>query len=170
MRKIRSAISRKTNLPAHRPRSSGFTVVELAVSICVITVCFVAFAQLVVMTSRQRYSGHTYRAAVDQLNNIVEQLSDIPPERRATGDFDSAPYELLVERALPGGRIGFECDPVPDDLETGQGRELRVFKTTVSWSDGEHRPRRSVSLSRLITLSRNVENVSPVETGGEAAE
>ena len=123
----------------------GFTLIELSAAIAVLAMCAVAFAYLVALTASDRTAERTRKMAVDQMQNVLERLAVVPPERLATGDFDKSAAESLIERSLPEGKIVFETKKV----EPGSG----VFTVTVSWSDGEQRPRREVAMFRLLPLN-----------------
>ena len=70
----------------------------------------------------------------------------MPPEKLAAGDFDKTAAESLIERSLPEGKIVFDAKKIePEGV---------VFTVTVSWSDGEKRPRREVAMFRLLDPSR----------------
>jgi len=123
----------------------GFTVVEIAAAIALLAVCAVAFAQLVALVVSERTSGRTLRMANDQVQNVLEYVSGTEPEKLVTGDFDKTPFESLIERSLPDGKIAFETKPFePDSV---------LLTVTVSWNDGDQRPRREVAMFRLLHLS-----------------
>jgi len=123
----------------------GFTLIELSAAIAVLAMCAVAFAYLVALTASDRTAERTRKMAVDQMQNVLERLAVVPPEQLAAGDFDKSAAESLIERSLPEGNIVFETKRVePDSV---------VFTVTVSWSDGEQRPRREVAMFRLLPLN-----------------
>ena len=122
----------------------GFTLVEISAAVAVLAACAVAFAYLVALTASERVSERTRQTAVDQMQNVLERLAFVPPEKLVTDDFDKAAAESLIERSLPGGKIVFDTKTIePDNI---------VFTVTVSWSDGEKRPRREVAMFRLLAL------------------
>ena len=109
-----------------------------------LAVCAVAFAQLVALSASDRVAERTRRTATDQVQNILERLAAVEPEKLAAGEFDKTPLESLIERSLPDGKVVFDTKK----LESGNV----VFIVTVSWSDGEKRPRKDVAMFRLLTL------------------
>jgi len=122
----------------------GFTLVEVSAAIALLAACAVAFAYLVALTASERTAERTRQTAVDQVQNVLERLVIVPPEQLASGEFDKTATESLIERSLPDGKIVFDTKTVePDSV---------VFAVTVSWSDGEKRPRREVAMFRLLTL------------------
>ena len=122
----------------------GFTLVEISVAVALLAVCAVAFAQLVALTASERLAERTRQTATDQVQNVLERLADLPPEKLAAGDFDTTPLETLIERSLPDGKI--ICGTKTIDSNGV------VFTVAVSWSTGEKRPRGEVSMFRLLTL------------------
>jgi len=132
----------------------GFTIVEISATIALLAVCMVLFAQLAALTSSERVSERTRKIAVDQIQNILERLAAIPPEKLAAGEFDNSIFdkkaaEELIERSLPEGKIVFDTKKVEPDSVAPNGVILTI---TVSWSDGEKRPRREAAMFRLLTL------------------
>jgi hypothetical protein len=126
-------------------KKSAFTLVEVSAAIVLLTVCMVTFAQLVVLTTSERASERTRRTAVDQLQNIMECLAATEPAKLVAGDFDKAPFELLIARSLPEGKIVFNTMTVENDHV--------IWTITVSWSGGEKRPKNEVAMFRLLALS-----------------
>lgn len=144
----------KSGLPPN-----GFTILEMVVALFLLTVCLVAFSQLVVFVTTQRVAEGTRQAAVDQLQNVFEQLSDLPDEKLAALDFDDSDYQETARRAVPDGRIEFSCNAVPwNEAEAPEVRS-RLFQAALSWDRGENRPRGTVSLFRLLTLAQEGEPV-----------
>jgi len=122
----------------------GFTIVELCAAIALLAVSALLFAQLVALTASQRVAERTRQTAVDQMQNVLERLAVVPTEKLAAGDFDKMTAESLIERSLPEGKIAFDTKTIEPDAV--------LFTVTVSWSDGETRPRREVAMFRLLTL------------------
>ena len=126
-------------------KRSGFTLIEISAAIAVLATCFIAFAYLVALTASERTYERTRQTAVDQIQNVLERLAIVPPEKLAAGEFDKTAAESLIERSLPDGKIVFDTKKIePDGV---------VFTVTVSWSDGEKRPRREVAMFCLLILS-----------------
>ena len=123
----------------------GFTLVEVSAAIALLAVCAVSFAYLVALTASERAAERTRQMAVDQVQNVLERLAIVPPEKLASGEFDTTAAESLIERSLPEGKIVFGTKKIePDGV---------AFTVTVSWSDGEKRPRREIAMFRLLSLS-----------------
>ena len=120
----------------------GFTFVEISAAIALLAVCAVVFAQLVALTTSERLADRTRQTASDQMQNVLERLAVVPSEKLAAGDFDKTPFETLISRSLPDGRIVFDMKTIEPDGA--------AFTVTVSWSNGEKRPRSEVSLFRLF--------------------
>ena len=125
-------------------KKHGFTLIEVSAAIAVLAVCAVLFAQLVALAASERVAERTRQTAVDQMQNVLEYIAATEPEKLAAGDFDKTPFESLIECSLPDGKITFEAKTFPPDNLT--------FTATVSWSDGEKRPRRKVAMFRLFHL------------------
>jgi prepilin-type N-terminal cleavage/methylation domain-containing protein len=121
----------------------GFTLVEVSAAIAVLAMCVVVFMQLIAMTTSERVAERTRRIAVDQVQNVLERLAALPAEKLAAGEFDKTAAESLIERSLPDGKIVFSTKEVESNRA--------VFTVTVSWSNGEERPRKEVSMFRLLT-------------------
>jgi len=122
----------------------GFTLVEISAAIALLAVCAIAFAQLVALSASERVAERTRQTAVDQMQNVMERLAVLPTEKLAAGDFDKTAAESLIERSLPDGKIVFDIKEIdPNSV---------VFAVTVSWSDGEKRPRKETAMFRLLTL------------------
>jgi len=125
--------------------NKGFTLIEVSAAVVLLAVCAVSLAQLVALTASERVAERTYRTATDQLQNVLERLAAMEPEKLAAGDFDKTPFEALIERSLPEGKIVFETKAFkPGSM---------ILSVTVSWSDGEQRPRKKVAMFRLFHLS-----------------
>ena len=125
-------------------KRDGFTLVEISAAIVLLAACGVAFAYLVALTASERTAERTRHTAVDQMQNVLERLALVPAEQLLAGDFDKSAAESLIERSLPDGKIIFATQAIePDSI---------LFTVTVSWSDGEKRPRREVAMFRLLTL------------------
>ena len=120
----------------------AFTLIEISAAVALLAVCALTFAQLVALTSSDRLAERTRRTAVDQMQNVLEYLAATEPEKLAAGDFDKTPFESLIERSLPDGKIKF-------DTKTLEG-DTAIFTVTVSWSDGEKRPRKNVAMFCLL--------------------
>ena len=120
----------------------AFTLIEVSAAAALLAVCAVFFAQLVALTTSERVAERTRRTATDQLQNVLERLAATEPEKLAAGEFDKEPFESLIDRSLPDGKIVFDTKK----LESGNV----IFTVTVSWSDGEKRPRKSVAMFRLL--------------------
>lgn len=136
-----------------RKSHDGFTVVEIVAALFLLTACTVAFSQLVVFVSSQRVDETIRQAAVDQLQNVLEQLDGLPVEKRVALYFDKSEYEQTTRRAVPDGKIEFSSQPA----EFNDSVQSFVFQATVSWNRGESRSRGEVSLFRLLTLDRKGE-------------
>ena len=121
----------------------GFTFVEIFAAIAVIAVCAVLFVQLVTLTASERVNERTRQQAVDQIQNALERLAILPPERLIAGDFDKNAAESLIERTLPEGRIVFDTKEAEHDNI--------IFTVAVSWCNGKGKPRREVAMFRLLT-------------------
>ncbi|MCL2710756.1 MAG: prepilin-type N-terminal cleavage/methylation domain-containing protein [Planctomycetaceae bacterium] len=121
----------------------GFTLIEMSAAIAVLAMCAIAFAYLIALTASDRTAERTRQTAVDQMQNVLERLAIVPPEKIAAGEFDKSAAESLIERSLPEGKIVFDTKMVESDGT--------VFTVTVSWSNGEKRPRREVAMFRLLT-------------------
>ena len=122
----------------------GFTIVEICAAIALLAVSALLFAQLVALTASERIAERTRKTAVDQMQNVLERLAAVPTEKIAASDFDKMTAESLIERSLPEGKIAFDTKTIEPDAV--------LFTVTVSWSDGETRPRREVAMFRLLTL------------------
>jgi hypothetical protein len=126
-----------------------------------LAVCAVSFAQLVALAASERTAERTRRTAVDQLQNVMEYLAVTEPEKIISGDFDKTPFDSLIERSLPDGKIVFETKTIGNNNINNNNIENNVMWTiTVSWSDGEKRPRKKVSMFRLY----NVKKLPPQES------
>lgn len=137
--------------PWVRARRRGFTLIELSAAVAIVFVCLVAFSQLVFQVGRESRRDRLRQAAFDRVQDALERLSLLPAPRRVALDFDRTPFDAVVRRSLPEGTIAFQCEPV--DVGTESTRiKAYLLTATVSWSDGEERPARQVSLSRLVTL------------------
>ena len=128
----------------------GFTLVEMSAAMMVLAMCFIAFAYLVALAASERTYVRTRQTAVDQMQNVLERLAIVPPEKLVAGDFDKTAAESLVERSLPDGKIVF-------DAKKFESNNV-VFTVTISWYDGEKRPRRDVAMFRLLTLEEPKES------------
>ena len=126
-------------------RRPGFTLVEISAAIALLAVCAVTFAQLVTLTTAERLAERTRRTATDQMQNVLERLANLTPEKLAAGDFDKTPLETLIERSLPDGKIVFNTKTIDS--------EYVLFTVTVSWNNVEKRPRKEAAMFRLLTLS-----------------
>ena len=124
----------------------GFTLIEVTAAMALLAVCAVSFAQLVALTTSERVAERTRRTATDQLQNVLERLAAVEPEKLTVGDFDKTPFESLIERSLPDGKIVFDTK----NIESGNV----IFTVTVSWSDGKKRPQKSVTMFRLFALEK----------------
>jgi len=137
-------------------RRNGFTVIEITAAIALLAVCAVSFAQLVALVASERASTRMQQTAHDQVQNVMEYLAGTDPEKLAAGDFDKAPFESLIERSLPDGKIVFETKPFEPDSAIEQDIAIEpdraIVTVTVSWHDGDNRPRRKVAMFRLLHL------------------
>ena len=122
----------------------GFTLIEISAAIALLAVCAIAFAQLVALITSERVAERTRQTVVDQIQNVLERLAVLPPEKLAAGDFDKTAAESLIARSLPGGKIVFDIKEIDS--------HSAVFAVAVSWSNGEKRPRKEVAMFRLLTL------------------
>lgn len=125
-------------------KKTGFTLIEVSAAIVLLAVSMLLFMQLVALTTSERAAERTRRTAVDQLQNVLERLAVLPTEQLVAGELDKTAAESLIERSLPDGKIVFETKKMDsDDI---------VFTVTVSWSDGEKRPRKKAAMFRVLTL------------------
>ena len=118
----------------------GFTIVEISAALAVLAVCALLFAQLATLIASERLRERTQQMAVDQLQNIMERFAAADFD---SGAFDRGAAESLIERALPEGTTVFDTKTLDTDTI--------IFTVTVSWSDGEKRSRREISMFRLLT-------------------
>ncbi|MDR0328133.1 MAG: prepilin-type N-terminal cleavage/methylation domain-containing protein [Planctomycetaceae bacterium] len=125
-------------------RKNAFTLIEVAAAIALLTVCMVSFAQLVALATSERVADRTRRTATDQLQNVLERLAATEPEKLMSGNFDKAPFESLIERSLPDGKIVFEAKTI-DDKD--------IWTVTVSWNSNEKQPRKEISMFRWLPRS-----------------
>lgn len=123
-------------------QNSGFTIFELVAAIFMVTVCMVAFAQLVFSTSEYRRARQTTQSAQDQLLNMLEMLDREEPEKLKNLDFDKQPFETLLAHSLPDGTVAFSVKPFSEDSD--------LLEVTVSWDAGEKRPRRELTLVKWV--------------------
>ena len=131
---------------------AAFTFVELIAAIFVVGLCIVAFAKIANTAQQQRQLGQTHQTAVDQLQNILEQLAATAPEQLAAGQSDLTPYKALIARAIPTGELTVTCEPLANDA--AEAVQTWRLDASVSWQDNAHQPRRNVSLTRLLSKSR----------------
>jgi len=124
----------------------GFTLIEVSAAAALLAVCAVTFAQLIAFAASERVAERTRRTATDQLQNVFEHLAATESQKLVAGDFDKTPFESLIERSLPDGKIVFET-------KTLESRNA-IFAVTVSWSNGEKRPRKEVAMFRLLAISQ----------------
>lgn len=130
-------------------RRTGFTVVEIIGATFLLTVAMLVFLKTAYAVIGQQRTLQEKRIAIDQLENVLELISHDPEmemkvaENRLPGDAS----RKMVQNALPDGEIVLQSQSV--DSENG----VFLLQGTVSWSDGEKRPRRSVSMVRLFTSS-----------------
>jgi len=129
-------------------KKSAFTLVEVSAAIVVLLICAVSLAQLVALAASERISERTRRTAIDQLQNVMEYLAATEPEKLIAGNFDKAPFESLIKRSLPDGKITFETKTVENNNA--------IWTITVSWSNGEKRPRKSVTMFRLYNATPTI--------------
>jgi len=120
----------------------GFTLVEIFAAIALLAVSALLFAHLVALMASERIAERTRQTAVDQMQNVWERLSVLSPDNLATDNFDKTAAESLIERSLPGGKIVFDTKRIESDVT--------IFIITVSWNDGESRPRKSVAMFWLL--------------------
>jgi prepilin-type N-terminal cleavage/methylation domain-containing protein len=125
-------------------KRDGFTLVEISAAVVVLAVCAILFAQLVALTTSVRHAERLRQTAIDQTQNILERLATVPPEKLATLDFDKTSAESLIERSLPDGNIAFATTEMEPDRV--------LFTVTVSWSNGDKKPRIEITMFRLLTL------------------
>ena len=130
----------------------AFTLIEVSAATVLLLVCAVSLAQLVALAASERIADRSRRTAIDQLQNVMEFIAASEPKEFVVDDFDKTPFDALIERSLPGGTIMFET-------KTMENNNV-LWTITVSWSDGEKRPRKTVSMFRLY----NVKQLTPEET------
>ena len=126
-------------------KKPAFTLIEISAAFVLLAVCMVSFAQLVTLTTTDRFSERIRRTAVDQLQNVLERLADTAPETLIAAEFDKTPFESLIERSLPDGKIVFDTKAIENNHV--------IWTVTVSWSDGDKRPRKGVAMFRLLSPS-----------------
>ncbi len=157
---------------------TAFTLIETGIALFLLTACLAALAQLHTILISQQNRIDTAETARLQLQNILEIISNTPADSIASGNFSKEKYQNIVANTLPDGEIRFEtvplvfknenkiADPADDDQKsdvkkTGSETSAKpseksetitahLFQVTVSWSDGIGRPRRSLSLTRLL--------------------
>jgi len=124
-------------------KRTAFTLIEVSAAIVLLMVCMVSLAHIVALAASERIAERTRRTAVDQLQNVMERLAAAEPKTLAAGEFDKTPLESLIERSIPDGKIVFETKTVENNV---------IWTVTVSWSDGEKRPRKEVAMFRVLAL------------------
>ena len=150
----------------HAPRAA-FTFVELIAAIMIVSLCIGAFAKIVHTAQRQRMAARTQQTAVDQLQNVLELLAEVAPERLAAGEYDLTPFEAVIARAVPEGKLTVTCQPLANDFATSETAADSVqtwrLDASVSWHEATNRPRRNVAFSRLLSNLQSVTEMPVVE-------
>lgn len=170
----RFALSARTG---KRPDRRAFTLIEMGVGVFLLSICMLMLAQIRTVLISQQLRMDTAETARLQIQNIFESLGDLPDEKIAAQNFDKEKFIKLTANTLPGGEISFEVTPLifkplpkneatpkpapksyekkSDEKKSDQKKitpdvEATVFRITISWSDGINRPRRSLSLARIL--------------------
>ena len=131
-------------------KRSAFTLIEVSAATVLLLVCAVSLAQVVALAASERTAERTRRTAVDQLQNVMEFLAATESEKIIAGDFDKTPFDSLIERSLPDSQIMFETKTIENNNV--------LWTITVSWSDGEKRPRKTISMFRLYNVKETFTN------------
>ena len=152
-------------LYTQKTKISGFTTFELVAAIFIVTVCMVAFAQLVFSTSEYRRARQMTQAAQDQLLNVLEMLDREEPGKLKNLDFDKQPFENLLADSLPGGKIAFAVKPFPADASGNIPPDSALLEVTVTWDAGEKRPPHSLALVKWMFAAQQPVQQLPQETG-----
>jgi len=121
-------------------RKRAFTLIEVSAAIVLLAVCAVCFAQLYALVTAERANARTRQTAVDLLLNVMERFD--------TDDFDKTPFESLIERSLPDGKIEFEAKTVENNNV--------IATVTISWNASDKQPRRKVSMFRLYQKTSEI--------------
>ena len=144
------------NITKQHNTHAGFTIVELIAAIMVVSLCIVAFAKIVHLAGQQRELGREHQTAVDQTLNVLEHLVAADPEQLATGEIDLTPHETLIAQVLPGGKLLVTCETLEVEHVDVATVDIWRLDASVSWSPGTNLPRRSVTITRLLSKPRPV--------------
>jgi len=143
-----------SNIPKKHNPNAAFTIVELIAAMMVVSLCIAAFVKIAHLARQQRDYGREHQTAVDQVQNVLEILAVADPEQLTMGNMDLMPYERLIERSLPDGKLLVTCEPLDVD---GAAADVWRLDARVSWKPGANLPQRSVALTRLLSKPQLVE-------------
>ena len=134
-----------TNLTRKRGLRSGFTLVELTVTLAVIAVVAVIVAQCTVWSLRERARFMAHQAALELAANVLEAGRAQPWEKldQAWAEAQTVPTDM--QGLLPDGRLIVKVVPEPNMPRT------RRLAAEVRWQSPTTPSPQSVSLSTLLS-------------------
>jgi len=126
----------------------AFTLIEVFAALFLISVAMICFTQLVFALQQQRQMDRHRAIASDQLQNVLAlAVAEFAGESRAD---DLTPTEAMcsmVDSALPGGTVELKWVQLPE------AENAALLQGTLTWDDGEKRPRKSLTMVRLSVAS-----------------
>ena len=154
-------------------RLCAFSMLETSVGIFILSACLVAFVQMRTMTLGERLRLHTVEQARVQLVNVLELLGDVPQKEFIAGTFPRKEVDTLVGNSFPDGQLKFEVVKIvfePEEkqpgttLNTAAKKEsdkppkkavqpevtVHALRATLTWYDGPSKPRKSVTLTKIL--------------------
>ncbi len=136
--------------PFHSRRQRGFFLLDVAVGFVLVLTAMLILTQIAFQLADHRTLMRQRQIGIETLQNVAELLdgSAVAPET----------LEKLVADSLPDGQLQLKAVPAENFPEFSQ---LRI---TVSYNEGRNRPRRKLSLVRIVssgTLPTPQMEVSP---------
>ncbi len=127
-----------------RARRTGFTLVEVTVSLAVIAIVGVILAQVVAVSLRERARSASRQAALELAANLLESARAEPLHTLNADWAKSQTVPTAMAELLPGGNVLAAVSPDAKALNA------KYVSIEIRWREADGMPEESVRLATVI--------------------
>jgi hypothetical protein len=119
-------------------RRRGFTLLEIGTAAALLAIMLVVCARLFRAVANQRRAIEDRRAAIAEIDNVMERLCARPWDELSAQSAGEASLSEEVQQVLPGGRLEIDVS------QPGDEPNAKRITVILYWPGGSDQPERSV--------------------------